>query len=304
MRVLLKGAVGDDGIEGRDLIGIANTLARMGADVHFAPGHVTPPLPPSTTALLTKSPQDSYDLMISTSWVNTFKGAKVRAFMGCSPWNLSGKDFNLVLHKDPGTATGLKDVTTIPFTSGFDVATFPSVHRDWSEPLRFMVSPQGSKLAMAAFDELYDTHPEMMEKAKPQLAVVDYLKLNTPTLAKVVKDFHCLICADEKPNIQQEFMSSGGLVTALYKGAHIYWLNNLYSHRFHNQDPTSLAAALVPQIEHPDVAKRKAYVASASVQNNTWEQVLSRLFLSLEDRLEEGKYLRAAFLRLETPPKG
>ena len=64
MRVFLKAPIGAFTGYGRDGIGIAQALVKMGHDVTLAPTSCAPPLPTTVAALLTKYPEKPTDLAI------------------------------------------------------------------------------------------------------------------------------------------------------------------------------------------------------------------------------------------------
>lgn len=203
MKVLLKTALHPYTGYGQDGIGMALALMRSGVDVYLDPSHVSPPLPSSVAALLTKRQVAPFDLLIHHAdpgqlGISPEARRAVKTAIAWTMWeyssldNLKGRrrlrkalsNYDLVLGYD-GVSTGaLAEYSdrTATLQGGYWPEDWPRLDRDWHSE-RFGFCMHGALhqrkdpfVAIQAFKELKDEHPD--EFAGAEL----HLKTNVPGL--------------------------------------------------------------------------------------------------------------------------
>lgn len=323
MKILLRGSVSDRSSAGRATIGVARACMQAGATVHLAPGTaVEPPIPAKLAALYTQEPADDYDLLIAFDPAPPGSlPAKTKVLLGVSgldknsPWipgsNSTGWD--AVFYRDRETFKAIYESSpanfaVLPIHGGITAADFPWQERDWFGSLNFLVDTSEQQVAHRAFDQLatgvadHYGFPGLFQRTKPRLAAVDLKSLDSKQLLRVFKDFHVLLCTTGSPNVNYEFMATGGVVTALNAGVHAGWLSDNYSFRYTpvpGQDAAALAGVLCGMLNQPETTFRRAEQARQAAYSADWSRELERMFSNMEDYIDGGVPLRDEWLRLK-----
>lgn len=188
MKVLLHGHFNTFTGYGLDAIGLAKTLLLFGVDLYLYPESVKPPVHPAIAALLTKEPQDSYDLVIAhvdPSYLRPV--AKAEVSVGWSMWEHTTLDplpqvrerfadktqgFDLLFAYDSVSAQAFAEAgVRCPvevLQGGYWSAEWGFVQRDWfAKPFRFFMLGQlhtrkDPFVAIEAYRELRAEYPEVM----------------------------------------------------------------------------------------------------------------------------------------------
>lgn len=197
MKVLVKTPASPFSGYGQDGCGILRALVRLGADVYWQPGAIQAPLPPDVAALLTKTVEAPFDLVLHhvdpTSLEATVAEAQVcPMIVGWTMWeytnfkNLPGRTkfrkkyqrFNAVVGYDDVTCDGFKEHYKGPILQvqgGFDPEGWPEIERDWNEEQFYycmigMLHERKDPFAsIRAFSELKHEYPEEFEPARLSL---------------------------------------------------------------------------------------------------------------------------------------
>ncbi len=348
LKVLVKTPLNPYSGYGNDGIGIVTALADAGLDVYLDPSFVAPPLPPAVANLLTKRLAAPFDLLIhhvdpAQLGLSPEAARAAPVSVGWSMWeytsldNLPGRStlrkrlrpYSLVLGYDTVTTEAFRRYVTGPqatLQGGFWPADWPHVQRDWHGD-RFGFAMVGQLhqrkdpfVAIQAFKELKDEHPEEFEGAEL------HLKTNSPGLhmameqwvpklrvhysvwpADVLREFyanmHCLLAPSrgEGKNVPAlEFLSTGGTVIATNWGGHTQWLSSAIGYPLnytlqpidggkpncHNAraDKDHLKQLMLHVFRNRDEAKRKGDLGASVIPDMcSWHAVVRRLF----DKLAE-----------------
>lgn len=344
IRVLVKAPLNPYSGYGTDGLGIVRSLIYAGCDVYLDPTHVSPPLPGEVAELLTKRLEAPFDLLIHHVDPGQL-GITPEALrssditVGWTMWEYSTLDnlkqrrglkkklssYDVVFGYDTVSATALRpylkaDQSEV-LQGGFWPEDWPYLERDWHSP-RFgfcMVGQLHQRkdpfVAIQAFQELKDEHPEEFEPAEL------HLKSNTPGLhsklsemipklrihyatwpEEVLRQFyaaqHVLLAPSrgEGKNLPAlEFMSTGGTVIATNWGGHSQWLSTSYAYPLHFTlapvDPATpdclnaraskehLKTLMLQAFRSRDEAKRKGSTAAKVIPGMcSWDAVIDRLF--------------------------
>ena len=212
MRILLQIPLSSFSGYGQDGIGMARTLIRMGMDVYLNPTGVQAPLPADVAALLTKSVQAPFDLILchvdpaglhSTPEIKAATDMLVGWTMweydslsncpGRSKFRKEWKNFDAMVGYDQVSSDCLRDYYSGPVITqqgGFLPEDWPVAERDWDDPRFFfcqigvLTERKDPFVSIQAFSELRNENADFAQFARLSL------KTTVPGLHSKMEDVY------------------------------------------------------------------------------------------------------------------
>lgn len=327
---------------------MALALSGLGVDVYLDPAHVQAPLPLAVAKLLTKRLEAPFDLLLhhtDPGQLGISDGARrsARMTVAHTMWEFSTMDNcrgRSTLRKrltDYDVVVGYDQVSTdalAPYVTGQSATVqggywpdqWHTQERDWTGP-RFSFCMVGALhqrkdpfVAVQAFKELQDEHPQDMAQVELHLKTVEpglhkkmeqwapglqvhYENWTQERLRAFYGNQHVLLAPSrgEGKNMPAlEFMSTGGTVIATNWGGHRQWMSGQYAYPLdydlapvHANTPhclqarasvTHLKELMLHCVRNRAEVQRKGEIAAQIIPSMCgWLPVLDRLFVRLAD---------------------